>query len=68
MKAFQTATLFDTCSVEIELFYFTDSITTLVCAAVPTADVTDIVGVLGQYVFTSGNEGSILIVETESTE
>ena len=65
VKAFQTATLFDTCTVDIELYYLTDSITFIVCAADPSADVTDVVGVLMSYVFTPDNVGTISIAGRE---
>ena len=68
VKAFQTATLFDTCIVKIELYYFTDSITFILCAAVPSADVRDVVGVVNPYVFADDREGNTTIVEIVPTE
>ena len=68
VKASQSATLFDTCSVLIELYYFTTTITFTVCPIGTTTSLSDITSILTPYIFSGSNTGSITITEASTNQ
>ena len=71
IKAFQSATLFDTCNVQIELYYFTNTITFRLCPiGTGTPNPSDIVDILIPFVFsgTATATGTISIADISTND
>ena len=68
VKASQTATLFDTCDVLIELYYLTSTITLVVCPIGTTTSLSVIVTILIAYAFTGTSTGTISTADVSTNQ